>query len=91
MKEVKNKAITIDDIDMLVKRLPKEHADDVKRQLRDPILKAFDSYKSSVHYGDATETPEEHAKVLEWKQALLNLETEAFKNIPEKIKYYIQK
>ena len=89
MNEVKNKIIKIDDIDMLAERLPKEHADNAKRQLRKPILEAFDSYKTSVQYGDAAETQEEHEKVLQWKQSLLNLETEAFKNIPEKIKYYL--
>ena len=88
MSTIKNEKITLEDVDMLVERLPQEHADNAKRQLRDPVLKAFDSHKSSVIYGDGNETAEEREEILSWKQSILDLDTEAFKNIPEKIKYY---
>ena len=36
-----------------------------------------------------TETAKEKEKVLAWKQELLDLQTEAFKSVPEKVKYYL--
>lgn len=79
----------MDDIDKIVERLPKNVADDAKRQLRKPILKAFDTHKTAVIYEGKAETQDERNSVLAWKQGLLDLQTEAFKSVPEKVKYYL--
>jgi hypothetical protein len=81
--------INLADVDNIVTRLPKATADNAKRQLRKSLLTAYDSHKSSVIYEGKTETPDEKSKVLAWKQGLLDLQTEAFKSVPEKIKYYL--
>lgn len=46
---------------------------DYLRALRKPLLQAFDIYKSNVYYGVITETEEEHAEVLAWYAALLDI------------------
>ena len=38
------------------------------RRLREPLLKAFDIYKSNVYYGVINETEEEHQQILNWYQ-----------------------
>ena len=81
--------INLSDVDNIVERLPKATADNAKRQLRKPLLTAYDSHKSTVIYEGKTETAEEKEKVLAWKQKALDLKTEAFKDIPEKVKYYL--
>lgn len=81
--------INLADVDNIVTRLPKATADNAKRQLRKPLLAAYDSHKSSVIYEGKTETQDEKSKVLAWKQGLLDLQTEAFKSVPEKVKYYL--
>ena len=86
----KIKLIALTDIDGIVERLPKEYADNAKRQLRTPLLSAFDSYKTSIIYEEKYETYEEKQKILSWKQKLLDLETKAFQEIPKKVEYYIR-
>ena len=54
-----------------------EIRDAILRQLRRPVLNAFDIYKSNVLYGVREETPEEKAEVLAWYRAVLDLEQEA--------------
>lgn len=81
--------IKLSDVDNIVSRLPKGTADNAKRQLRKPLLTAYDSHKSTVIYEGKTETQDEKSKVLAWKQGLLDLQTEAFKSVPEKVKYYL--
>lgn len=81
--------IKLSDVDNIVERLPQEAADNAKRQLRKPLLAAYDSHKSTVIYEGKTETAEEKEQVLAWKQDALDLKTEAFKDIPEKVKYYL--
>ena len=76
-------------MDNIVERLPKETADNAKRQLRKSLLTAYDTHKSTVIYEGQTETAAEKEKVLAWKQSALDLKTEAFKDIPEKVKYYL--
>lgn len=58
-----------------------------KRFEREPLLRAFDVYKSNVAYGIETDT--NHNVIVTWYQALLNLKEEAFDNIPEEIKRYL--
>lgn len=59
------------------------------RQLREPLLKAFDIYKINVFYGIEKETEEERKKILDWYQSLLDKEDFTLKEIPEKIKKYL--
>ena len=81
--------IRLSDIDNIIERLPKESADHAKRQLRKQLLTAYDSHKSTVIYEGKTETEKEKEKVLAWKKSALDLETKAFKEIPDSVKYYL--
>jgi hypothetical protein len=85
----KRRLIDLTDIDGIVERLPKESADNAKRQLRKPLFSAFDMHKGNIAYGAETETAEEKEKVLAWREDLKDLKTEAFKEIPQKVKYYL--
>lgn len=67
-----------------------ENLKTAKRSLREPLLKAFDIYKSNVYYGIVTETAEEHNTVLNWYQNLCDLKEEALINIPENVKKYLR-
>ena len=57
------------------------------RELRVNILKAFDIYKTNVIYGIEEDTNKE--EILAWYQQILDLEQEAFNNIPEQIQKYM--
>ena len=81
--------IDLTDIDYIVESLPKESADNAKRQLRKPLFSAFDMHKGNIAYGAEAETAEEKEKVLAWREDLKDLKTEAFKEIPQKVKYYL--
>ena len=48
---ITERVITLDDIDKIVERLPKNVADDAKRQLRKPLLSALDVYDKNVTKG----------------------------------------
>lgn len=85
----KRRLIALTDIDGIMERLPQAHADDAKRQLRKPLFSAFDMHKGNIAYGAETETSEEKAKVLAWREDLKDLKNEAFKNIPQSVKYYL--
>ena len=87
--KITERLITLTDIDSIVERLPKESADNAKRQLRKPLLNAFDIHKGNIAYGAETETADEKARVLAWRNDLKDLKTEAFKDIPQAVKYYI--
>ena len=82
--------ISLSDVDIIEKRLPLDRQKDAKRQLRTPLLTAYDSHKTTVLYENKKETATEKEKVLSWKQSLLDLKTEAFKeeNIPQSVKYF---
>lgn len=60
-----------------------------KRQLRKPLLEAFDIYKSNVYYGIVSETEEEHAAVLAWYRKLLDLEDDSLTVVPDEIARYL--
>ena len=83
------RTLKLSDVETLDICLTKEQADNGKRQLRKPLLKAFDTHKTAVIYEGKTETQDEKSKVLAWKLGLLDLHTEAFKSVPEKVKYYL--
>lgn len=82
--------MSLTDIDDIVNCLPKESADNVKRQLRKPLLLAYDSHKTTVIYEDKAEKTFDKQRVLLWKQDLLDLKTDAFRyeNVPDSIKYF---
>lgn len=86
---IKERLITLADIDSIVERMPKESADNAKRQLRKALLQAYDCHKSTVIYEGKTETEAERERVLAWKQNALDLKTEAFKDVPQSVMYYM--
>ena len=74
---------------------------DYLRALRKPLLKAFDIYKSNVYYGVIAETEEEHAEVLAWYAALLDIGNtnakartmtaeSAIQNVPAGVRRYLK-
>lgn len=66
-----------------------EEKTELKRQLRKPLLSAFDVYKTNVLYGIIEEEQEVNAKIKQWYKSLLNLEDEAFFQVPEEVENYI--
>lgn len=81
------KEFTINDLEFLG---PKNQELGIKI-LRHPVLLAYDIYRINVLYGDIIETEEEHMEILSWAKRARDKDTDALKNIPEKIKHYIQK
>ncbi len=59
------------------------------RQLRKPLLQAFDVYKSNIYYGIISETSKERSQVLTWYENLCDLKQSALTKIPEKIAKYL--
>lgn len=68
--------------------LEKERIEKLRR-IREPLLVAFDKYKSNVNYGVEIETIEQREKIIAWYRLLLELNEFAFENIPDRIKYYL--
>lgn len=65
------------------------YADEGIRQLRKPLLEAFDIYKSNIAYGVETETESEKAEIMAWYKKLLDLDATALDNVPAKIQRYL--
>lgn len=86
MKILKNKPISVNNL----KDFNENGSKIAKRSLREPILKAFDIYKSNVYYGIITETEEERTKILAWYQDLLDLKESALGNVPKKVEEYLK-
>ena len=59
------------------------------RRLREPLLLAFDKYKSNVNYGVEFESEEQREEIIKWYGNLLHLEESALDIIPERIRYYL--
>lgn len=59
------------------------------RRLREPLLIAFDKYKSNVNYGVEFESEEQREKIIAWYRLLLELNEFAFENVPDRVKYYL--
>ena len=70
-QKTNERIITGADIDSIVERLPKESADNAKRQLRKPLLNALDIYDKNVSKGRITESAEEKATVDKWYKELV--------------------
>ena len=75
---------TVNDLD----KVGITYRDTAIRQLRTPLLEAFDVYKSNVTYGVENETVTEKAEIMAWYQDLLDKKESALKNVPLKIKRY---
>lgn len=86
MKVLSKRLIGIDD----TAALPTGKKEDALRTLREPLLAAFDIYKSNVQYGILTETEEERGTVLAWYRDLLNLDESAIREVPKKIQQYVK-
>lgn len=83
--------IRLTDVDNLVSRLPKAAADNAKRQLREKILfPKVDVYDNKVNKGRETESAEQKAQVDEWHKKLLDLDVQAFKDVPPCVAKYRQ-
>lgn len=59
------------------------------RQLRKPLLEAFDIYKSNINYGVEVETEFEKAEIMAWYQDLLDKKESALLVVPPKIQRYL--
>ena len=62
------------------------------RRLREPLLIAFDKYKSNVNYGVEIESEEQRTKIIKWYNAIKDLNENYIvkeENIPERIRYYL--
>ena len=59
------------------------------REMRTPLLKAFDIYKSNVAYGVEFESEEQREEIIKWYNSLLQLDESAFENVPERVRYYL--
>jgi hypothetical protein len=76
---------TVEDIH----KVGEKYKDVAIRQLRKPLLEAFDIYKSNVSYGVETETEFEKNEIMSWYRDLLDKNENALKNVPLKIKRYL--
>ena len=59
------------------------------RSLREPLLKAFDIYKSNVMYGTVTEDDNQKVIITEWYKKMLDLDENAINNPPSVIAKYL--
>lgn len=62
------------------------------RALREPLLIAFDKYKSNVNYGVEFEDEKQRNIIIKWYNEIKNLNENYIikdENIPERIKYYL--
>lgn len=59
------------------------------RAKREPLLKAFDIYKTNVMYGLVDETDGEHLSITNWYRAILELDENAIENYPMKVGAYL--
>ena len=77
--------LTVNDL----KRLGTNYKDVAIRQLRKPLLEAFDVYKSNIAYGIESESESDKYEILMWYQDLLDKKESALENIPKKIQRYL--
>jgi hypothetical protein len=85
---ISTKKLTLSHISKLKEE---EHILKTKRLIREPLLSAFDIYKSNVYYGVIEESEEEKAVVLTWYKDLCDLKESAISNVPQKILKYVKK
>lgn len=87
MKIIKVEKIATEQIKLLDGTAEKANA---IRQLREPLLDAFDIYKTNVQYGIETESKEQHNSIISWYQRLLNLDESALRDVPTPIEKYVR-
>lgn len=75
---------------ILDKELVKERDLNVLRAKREPLLKAFDIYKSNLLVGAISLPENEKQEVITWYNSILDLDADAINNPPEIISKYIQ-
>lgn len=90
MKQAKitKRLVALTDIDGIVECLPKESADNAKRQLRKPLLNALDVYDKNVSKGRVIEDVLQKFEIDMWYQDICDLKDSAFKVIPNPIDKY---
>lgn len=86
MKHIKVQKITPDALPHLAGSGAEQ---DALRQLRAPLLAAFDIYKSNVFYGIIAESERERGEILTWYRALLDKEPWALTTIPQMVRPYV--
>lgn len=86
MKILSKHKINNSDIDDLINT---QEINSIIRQLRKPLLEAFDIYKTNIAYGIEVETDEEKEHILAWYNNLLDKNVDALRNIPNKILRYL--
>jgi hypothetical protein len=82
----------VEDVYVYVPYTEKELLENKKlllREKREPLLTAFDKYKSNVNYGVEFESDEQREKIIAWYRLLLELNEYAFNNVPDRVKYYL--
>ncbi len=82
MRIIKRKPIDSNSIELLKGTSAEQ---DALRQLRKPLLAAFDIWEKAVTRGREVDDPE----IMEWFSEIKSLNPEAIKNIPERIRYYL--
>jgi hypothetical protein len=87
MKVIKRRRIGVDDLRLIAGSAVEQ---DAVRELRAPLLEAFDIYKTNVIYGIESETVTEKESIRAWYNALLNLDASALLSVPDKIAKYIK-
>lgn len=67
--------------------IPEDETKEQLREQRTELLEAFDKWEKAV----IRKREEDDPAVMDWRQALLDLDRDAFENIPDRIKYYMPK
>lgn len=70
--------------------LVKEYNLNILRDKREPLLKAFDIYKSNLIIGAISLPEEQKQEVITWYNLILDLDADAINNPPEVLSKYIQ-
>lgn len=70
--------------------LVEEHKLNTLRAKREPLLKAFDIYKTNLIVGAISLPEEQKQEVIIWYNLILDLDEDAINNPPETILKYIQ-
>ncbi len=87
MRVITASPITIADLTALATT---SYSRETIRQLRAPLLAAFDVYKSNVAYGIVTETNAEHKEIAKWYRLLLDLDPVAIREVPTLVAQYVK-
>lgn len=65
------------------------HSQEVLRQKRKALFKAFDILKENVNFGIDTLTQERKQEILEWYQKALDLDFNAINEYPSELEKYL--